>query len=182
MAVPIISLAFSSEGRPSGWRSGETSHGPSEVNSASSFAPNIDTVAGLPEVNRQDGGANVMMASRELSNRMRNRSSARSRSAISRLSSSLAFESSDVRSATFRSRAWFNWASSSACRARPRLLSARAARHLRVARSTTSQLTRANGMGTKAKIRWNNARRPSRSRLVLAEVARPDAKSVIPLA
>ena len=52
------------------------------MNSVSSLAPNISTVAGLPEVNFHEGGSRVMIASRELSKRPRNLSSL-SRSASS---------------------------------------------------------------------------------------------------
>ena len=48
MAVFIISSAFSDENLPSGWYSGDNSYGVFDVNSASSLAANIFTVAGLP--------------------------------------------------------------------------------------------------------------------------------------
>ena len=75
MAVSIISLAFSAEGRPSGCTSGDTCQGPSAVNSASSLTANIFTVAGLQDVKFHEGGARVITASDELSKRVRWRAS-----------------------------------------------------------------------------------------------------------
>ena len=73
-AIPIISLAFSADGRPSGWNSGETVHGATETNSASSLAPNSFTVAGLADTKRHSGGAMAMRAFSELRKRVRYRS------------------------------------------------------------------------------------------------------------
>ena len=75
IAIPIISLAFSPESRPSGCSGGERSPGPCVKKSASSFAWNSFTVAELQEVKFHDGGSTVIIASRELSKRFLNFSS-----------------------------------------------------------------------------------------------------------